>query len=262
MPISNRLARLIREHRPAIGMWINLSDPGVAQIAAIAGYDWVMIDTEHNPFTESQILGLLHCLREHDVTPVVRVRGNREECVKWVLDAGAGGIIVPSLKNAADARHAVEICKYFPLGMRGYGPNRASDFWSKGKQYLEAANQDIVLIGQIELASALAEADSICQLPGLDGVWIGPTDLAQSLGQLGNPDHPSVQAGIETVVETAIRHGKPWGIPTGSLWDYERYMKRGGVLMTLGSDSRILLSGGTDFVQQARQLRPSERTAP
>lgn len=256
MPISNRLARMIRNRQPAVGMWINLADPGVAQLAAIAGYDWVMIDTEHNPFTESQVQGLLHSLREYDVTPVVRVRGNREECVKWVLDAGAGGIIIPSLRDAADARYAVQIAKYFPLGQRGYGPNRASDFWSRAPQYVETANQDIILIGQIELASAVAEAAEICRIPGLDGVWIGPTDLAQSLGHLGDPAHPEVQLAIASVVETATQQGKPWGIPTGSVEDYERNVRRGGLIMTLGSDTRILLSGGSELVRKARSIAP------
>ncbi|MSO21735.1 MAG: hypothetical protein EXQ58_00470 [Acidobacteria bacterium] len=258
MPLSNRLARLIRGGHPALGMWINLVDPGVAQIAALAGYDWVMIDTEHNPFTESQVQGMLHSLREFDVTPVVRVRGNREECVKWILDAGAGGIVIPALKNAADAYAAVQISKYFPLGERGYGPNRASDFWTRGKQYTETANQDIIVIGQIELASAVAEAKAICEIPGLDGIWIGPTDLAQSLGHLGDPNHPDVQSAIETIIDTATRQAKPWGIPTGSVEDYERYVKRGGQLMTLGSDSRMLLSSGSDFVRKARQVTPSD----
>jgi 4-hydroxy-2-oxoheptanedioate aldolase len=260
MPISGRLARLMRESQPAIGMWINLTDPGVTQIAALAGYDWVMIDTEHNPFTESQVQALLHSLREHDVTPVVRVRGNREECVKWVLDAGAGGIVIPSLKDAEDARHAVEIAKYFPLGRRGFGPNRASDFSTKSSQYVETANQEIVLIGQIELASAVAEAKAICEMPGMDGVWIGPTDLAQSLGHLGNPNHPDVQTAINTVIEAASQHSRAWGIPTGSVDDYERYLKRGAIIMTLGSDSRILLNGGSELVRRARLAAPSGRS--
>jgi 2-keto-3-deoxy-L-rhamnonate aldolase RhmA len=254
VPSSNRLARLIRERRPAVGMWINLSDPGVAQIAALAGYDWVMIDTEHNPFTESQVQGLLHALGGFDVTAIVRVRANREEHVKWILDTGAGGVVIPSIRDTADARQAVEISKYFPLGRRGYGPNRASHFWTRGKEYTANANQETLLICQIELASAVAEVDQICQVPGIDGVWIGPTDLAQSLGHLGDAQHPEVQAAIERVIESANRHGLPWGIPTANVQDYETYVQRAGVLMTLGSDSRLLWSGASEMVSKARAL--------
>lgn len=239
MRFSNRLARRIRERQPAIGTWLNLSDPAVAEIAGIAGFDWVMIDSEHNPVTEAQIQGLLYACAPFDMTAVVRVRANREEHVKWVLDAGAGGIIIPSLRDAADARHAVEIAKYHPLGGRGFGPNRASGFGSR-PDYARLANQDVVLIGQVELASAVEEVDAITSLEGLDGVWIGPADLAQSLGHPGELDHPDVRAAIDRIIASANRNGKPWGTPTVRPEDLERYIQRGGSLMTFGSDTRIL----------------------
>jgi 2-keto-3-deoxy-L-rhamnonate aldolase RhmA len=100
--------------------------------------------------------------------------------------------------------------------------------------------------------------DSICQIPGIDGIWIGPTDLAQSLGHLGNPEHPEVQAAIEKVIVSANQHGKPWGIPTGTVQDCEKYIGQGAVLMTLGSDSRLLLSGATDMVTQAHSVRGNQ----
>ena len=235
-------------------MWVNLCDPGVGQIAALAGHDWIMIDTEHNALTEAQVQGIIHAVSAFDVTTVVRVRANREEHVKWVLDVGAGGVVIPGVLDAADARKAVHIAKYHPLGLRGYGPNRASGFWTEGEQYNATANEDILLICQIELASAVAEIDEICQIAGIDGVWIGPTDLAQSMGHLGNPGHPEVKAAIDTIIETANRHGKPWGIPTGLVADYQRYVERGAVLMLLGSDTRILKSGAGELVTGAREL--------
>ena len=152
---SNRLARLLRENTPAVGMWINMCDPAVAQIAAIAGYDWVMIDNEHNPFNESQVQGLMHALGGHDVTPVVRVRANRTEHVKWVLDTGAGGLVIPSIRDAADAAEAVRITKYHPLGARGFARNRVTGVFIDDEGYVAQANRDIVLICQIELGSAV-----------------------------------------------------------------------------------------------------------
>ena len=170
MNISNRLARLIREGKPTVGMWMNLCDPGVAQIGAGAGYDWIMIDIEHNPLTESQVQGLLHALAGYDVQSIVRVRANSPEHIEWVLDSGAGGIMVPMMRSAADLRHSVEICKYHPLGMRGFGPNRASGYWTKGKEYVATANDDILLIPQIEHPGAVAEIDDIyCPLGNFAG---------------------------------------------------------------------------------------------
>lgn len=254
MNISNQLARRIRDGKPAVGMWINLCDAGVAQVAAAAGYDWVMIDNEHNPLTEAQVQGLLHALQGSDVQSVVRVRANREEHIKWVLDAGAGGILIPGTRDAADARRAVEHCRYRPLGDRGYGPNRASAFFTREKDYVARANTDIVLICQVEHASAVAEIDEICCTDGIDGIWIGPTDLAQSLGHLGAPQHPEVVSAIDTIIDAATRHGRPWGIPTGAPEQFAAYVARGGTLMVLGSDTRILRVEGARFVEQARAV--------
>ena len=252
MHISNRLARLIRESKPAVGMWINLCDPGVAQIGALAGYDWIMIDVEHNPLTESQVQGLLQALAGYDVQSIVRVRANRPEHVEWVLDSGAGGVMVPMMQSAAEFRQCVEICKYHPLGMRGYGPNRASGYWTRGKEYVAASNDDILLIPQIEHLGAVADIDEICQIEGIDGILIGPGDLAQSLGHLENPQHPEVQATIEQIIKAANRHGKPWGIPVGTIEAYKEYVERGGTVMLLGSDTRMLRAMGSEFVNGVR----------
>jgi len=179
--------------------------------------NWVLIDTEHNPLTESHVQGLLYALSGSDVTGMVRVRANREEHVKWVLDAGAGGVIIPSVENAADARHAVEICKYHPLGRRGYGPNHASGFWSRTTEYLANANRDIVLICQIELASAVAEVEEICRIEGIDGIWIGPTDLAQIARPSGRPQPSRRSRGHRQSHRDRQRAEESMGNPRGHL---------------------------------------------
>jgi len=251
MKISHRLIELVSEKQPAIGLWINLSDPGVAHLGAECGYDWLMIDAEHNPLTEAHVQALIYGASAYDTTVVVRVRGNQEENVKWVLDCGAGGVLIPVIRDANDARHAVEICKYAPLGSRGFGPNRASSFWSD-TEYVASANRNIVLICQIELASAVEAADEICSVKGLDGVWIGPGDLAQSLGHLNDPAHPAVQAAIERIIQAANRHGMAWGMPAGNAEEYKRRIQSGGTLMVLGSDTRLIRSGAMQLLREVR----------
>lgn len=251
MKISYRLAELAAKKQPAIGMWINLSDPGVAQLGAQCGYDWLMIDTEHNPLTEGHVQTLIYAASAYNSTVVVRVRGNQEEHVKWVLDCGAGGVLIPVLRDAKDARHAVDICKYGPLGSRGFGPNRASGFWSN-TDYVGSANRNVFLICQIELASAVEVADEICCVKGLDGVWIGPGDLAQSLGHLNDPAHPEVQGAIARVIEAANRHGIAWGMPVGSSEECKRRIHSGGTLMVLGSDTRLIRSGAMQLLRELR----------
>lgn len=257
MHISTRLAQLMRDRRPAVGMWINMGDPALARIAVAAGYDWMFIDTEHNPLTEADVRGLIFALGGADVSSVVRVRANREEHIKWVLDCGAGGVMIPGVGGADDVRHAVSICKYHPLGMRGYGPNLATDFFTEVENYNANANQNIVLICQIELAEAVDHAEEICGIPGLDAIWIGPTDLAQSLGHLGNPAHPDVQVHIDKIIDAAQRAGMPWGIPTTTVEDYQRYVDRGATVMTLGSDTRMLMNTARGLVSDARESKGS-----
>ena len=257
LDISNRLARQIAKNEPAVGMWIDLCDPGVAQIAALAGYDWIMIDNEHNPFTESQVQGMIHSVSRFDMQTIVRVRANNEAHVKWVLDAGAGGIMIPGLRSLAEAEHAVHISKYHPLGCRGYGPLRASGFWTQHDQYKESANNDILLICQIEHKDALDDIDAICRLQAIDALWIGPTDLAQSMGHVAEPQAPEVQEAMGKIIDAANRHGKPWGIPTVLVEDFDAYVQRGGTVMVLGSDTRLLYNGATALTAHVRERRES-----
>ena len=253
MKLSKRTAQLLREKKPALGMWICLCDPGVAQIAALAGYDWVLIDNEHNAFTESQVQGLLHALDGRDTQSIVRARANREEHVKWILDSGAGGVMIPGIKNAAEARMAVEICKYHPIGKRGFGPCRVSGFWKYSEEYISEANNDVLLVCQVELASAVDEIDEICQIQGIDAIFIGPTDLAQSLGHLADAQHPEVKEAIDKVIKSANHHGKAWGIPAASIEDCKDYISRGGTLLTLGSDTGMIYSSASGSVDRFRQ---------
>ncbi len=246
---ESRLARLLAERKPSLGCWITLADPAIAIILARAGYDWVMVDTEHNPFTEVQVQAVIHALRGTDVTPIVRVRSNDAAHIEWVLDTGAGGIIVPMAENAEDVAQAIRVAKYHPLGERGYGPLRATDFWADGTEYNVRANAEVLLICQIERAGAVGDVEQIVQMPGLDGIWIGPGDLAHSLGHMGDVEHPDVQAAIAKIISTANRYGKPWGIPVRTVEDLMRYVKQGAVLQTLGSDSFLLSSGAKEIAQ-------------
>ena len=246
---ESKLAQLLAEGRPALGCWITLADPAIAIILARAGYDWVMVDTEHNPFTETQVQGVIHALRGTDVTPVVRVRGNDAAHIKWVLDTGAGGVIVPMAESADDVSRALVAAKYHPLGQRGYGPLRATDFWADVQEYDARANAEVLLICQIERRGAVDDIEQIVQMAGLDGIWIGPGDLAHSMGHMGDVGHPDVQQAMAKVIDAANGYGKPWGIPVRTAEDLMRYVEQGAVLMTLGSDSFLLNSGAQQLAQ-------------
>ncbi|HOJ31466.1 MAG TPA: aldolase/citrate lyase family protein [bacterium] len=250
--LENKLAKLIREKKPSLGGWINLTDPGIAIIMARAGYDWLLIDNEHHPFTETQIQAMIYALRTTGVTSIIRVRGNDPSHIKWVLDTGAGGIMVPMLENAQDVKKAISYSKYFPLGNRGYSPLRATDFWAFKQEYEEKANREVLLICQIEQPSAVNEIEEIVKLP-VDGVWIGYADLSYSMGYHGNFKHPEVQKAIDKVIDAANKYNKPWGMPAATPEDFALRVKQGALLMIAGSDVYFLNSGATERVRQCRK---------
>lgn len=249
---ENHLAKLIQERKPSLGGWICLGDPGVAVIMAHAGYDWLLIDNEHHPFTETQIQSMIYALRETKTTPIVRVRGNDPSHIKWVLDSGAGGIMVPMIENANDVRKAISYSKYKPLGNRGYSPVRATDFWAYKQEYEERANKEVLLICQIEQPSAVEEIEEIVKLP-VDGIWIGYADLSYSMGYKGDFKHPEVQKSIEKVIETANKYNKPWGMPAATTQDFALRVKQGALLMSSGSDVYFLITGSKERVTQCRK---------
>ncbi|HOL35157.1 MAG TPA: aldolase/citrate lyase family protein [bacterium] len=249
---ENKLAKLIREKKPSLGGWVCLADPGVAIIMANAGYDWLLIDNEHHPFTETQIQAMIYALRTTGVTSIVRVRGNDPSHIKWVLDIGAGGIMVPMIENSDDVKKAIVYSKYFPLGNRGYSPLRATDFWAFKEEYEEKANREVLLICQIEQISAVNEIKKIVQLP-VDGVWIGYADLSYSMGYHGNFKHPEVQKAIDKVIDAANEYGKPWGMPAATPEDFVIRVKQGALLMTSGSDVSFLNSAAAERVRQCRK---------
>lgn len=250
--INNKLARLLKQKKPAVGGWINLCDPGIAIIMAYAGYDWLLIDNEHHPFTETQIQTIIYALRKTGVTPIIRVRGNDPSHIKWVLDAGAGGVMVPMLESVEDVKKAISYSKYPPLGNRGYSPLRATDFWTFKQEYEETANEEILLICQIEQLSAVNEIEEIVKLP-IDGIWIGYADLSFSMGYKGNFKHPDVQKAIEKVINAANKYGKPWGMPAATSEDFKKRVNQGGLLLISGSDSGFISSSASERVQQCRR---------
>ncbi|MCM8817427.1 MAG: aldolase/citrate lyase family protein [Candidatus Omnitrophica bacterium] len=249
---ENRLAKLIREKKPSLGGWVCLADPGVAIIMARAGYDWLLIDNEHHPFTETQIQTIVYALRNTETTTIVRVRGNDPSHIKWVLDTGADGIMVPMIEGADDVRKAISYSKYPPLGNRGYSPVRATDFWAFKQEYEERANKEVLLICQIEQQSAVNEIEEIVKLP-VDAIWIGYADLSFSMGYKGNFRHPDVQKCIEKIIRVANEYKKPWGMPAATPQDFALRVKQGALLMSSGSDVSFLIAGASERVKQCRK---------
>jgi 2-dehydro-3-deoxyglucarate aldolase len=191
-----------------IGSWITLNNPSIAEIMSDAGFDWLCVDLEHTTtdYTEAQLLIL--AIQSKGLKAFVRVGENNARIIKRVLDAGADGIIVPSVNSAQEAKKAVESIKYPPFGNRGVGLARAQAYGFGFDNYRDKTAKDIKLIVQIEHINAIKELDAIIQTEGVDGTFIGPYDLSGSLGKPGQWDESDVKEAIKTYEETALKYDK------------------------------------------------------
>ena len=188
------------QRRVALGTVITLSDPAVSELAAAAGFDFTWIDAEHSPFTIQEIHHHVMALRGTPCAPFVRVPWNEHGIIKPVLDLAPAGVIVPMVNTAELARAAIAACRYPPVGNRGCGTRRAVEYGAKPfAQYLKEAEQEPLVIVQIEHVDAVRNLDEILKVPGLGSICIGPTDLSGSMGKLGQVDDPEVVRVIDEI---------------------------------------------------------------
>jgi 2-dehydro-3-deoxyglucarate aldolase len=179
---------------------------------AAAGYDWVVIDTEHGAINISEVMPLIIAIENRGAIPLVRLAWNDPIQAKVVLDSGAAGVLVPMVNSKEDAQLAVEATKYPPMGARGTGLARAQDYGVAFDEYVRDANRDGLLIVQIEHIEAVNNIDEILSVPGIDGTFIGPYDLSMSMGMPGKLNDPEVETAKQRVLEATMEHGLVPGI--------------------------------------------------
>ena len=249
MPAHNPFKTALAARQPRIGLWLSMADPYLAEAAATCGYDWLLIDGEHAPNDLRGTLAALQAVAPHPGQPVVRVVEGSTALIKQMLDIGAKTLLVPMVDTPEQARAIVAATQYPPQGVRGVGSavGRASQ-WSSRADYLAVADDEICLLVQAETTTALANLEAICAVDGVHGVFIGPADLAASMGHHGNPGHPEVQAAIEGAMKTIIASGKAAGTLTSDPALAQRYLELGCTFVAVGVD--VLM-----FVGAARRLR-------
>ena len=232
-------AALARGERQ-IGLWSSLCSPMVAEIIGGAGFDWILIDTEHSPNDLPEVVAQLQALSTSSATPIVRPAWNDPVLIKRLLDGGAQSLLLPFVQNVAEAKAAVAATRYPPHGIRGVTTSARGGGYGRIKDYLKVAASEICVLVQIETAEALADLEGIAEVEGVDGVFIGPADLAASLGHLGDQAHPNVQAAIKDAVERLNKLGKPAGILTGIEEQAQRYIEWGYAFVAVGADLGLL----------------------
>ncbi|MGE6823377.1 4-hydroxy-2-oxoheptanedioate aldolase [Pseudomonas soli] len=243
MPINTFKQRL-RSGQAQIGLWLGLADPYCAELAANAGFDWLLLDGEHAPNDLRSLLAQLQAVAPYPAQPIVRPVIGDTALIKQLLDIGAQTLLVPMVESAEQARQLVRAMRYPPHGVRGVGSALArASRWNSIPDYLDQADDQMCLLVQVENCEGLANLDAICAVEGVDGVFIGPADLSAAMGQRGNPGHPEVQAAIEEAIVRITRAGKAAGILSADETLARRYIELGAAFVAVSVDTTVLMRG-------------------
>jgi 4-hydroxy-2-oxoheptanedioate aldolase len=243
MPINTFKQRL-QAGEAQIGLWLGLADPYCAELAANAGFDWLLIDGEHAPNDLRGLLGQLQAVAPYPAQPVIRPVIGDTALIKQLLDIGVQTLLVPMVESAAQARELVRAMHYPPNGVRGVGSALArASRWNSIPGYLDKADAQMCLLVQIENLDGLANLDAIAAVEGVDGVFIGPADLSAAMGHRGNPGHPEVQAAIEDAIVRIQKAGKAAGILSADQTLARRYLELGAKFVAVGVDTTVLMRG-------------------
>lgn len=241
--MENALKSALAKGTALRGIWLSLTSPMIAEIVGDAGFDWVLIDGEHAPNDIPTIRAQLQAMRGSKSAVMARPPWNDTVLIKQYMDVGVQNFVIPYVQNVEEAKAAVAATRYPPEGVRGVaGGSRASNF-GREKNYLKESNDAVTVIVQVETAEAMADIEAIAQVPGVDGVFIGPADLAASLGHLGDMDHPDVQAAIKDCAERLNAVGVPACTLSFTPDGAERYIGYGYQLVCIGSDQSCLMGG-------------------
>lgn len=261
---TNHVKDRLRRGEPSIGTWLSLPSPEAAEYVSRLPVDWLVVDTEHNPIDITTLSQMFMAISGTGVAPMVRIPWNTPEHFKRVLDAGAWGIVTPMVNSREEAESAVQAARYHPLGNRSVGGGRHGfSFDTTAIDYYRNANEQVLLIMQIEHIDGVNNVEEIVSVPGIDAVYIGPNDLAASMGLgLGVPlehDDPDLVRAIHHVRDVAKARGLPTGIHTSSAAGVNQRLGEGFQFCAMASELRYMVAGIIDDLREI-DWKASSRT--
>jgi 4-hydroxy-2-oxoheptanedioate aldolase len=249
---QNLFKRALGAGKPQIGLWSSLSSNYTVEVIAGAGFDWLLLDCEHSPNDLENLLTQLQAAAPYPSHCVVRVPWNDMVTIKRVLDIGAQSVLVPYVSTRAEAESAVAYTRYPPGGARGVaGTTRATRF-GRIEDYAKRAQEELCVLVQVETQAALDNLESICEVEGIDGVFIGPADLHASLGHPGEIANPRVKPLIDEAIRRIRRCGKAPGILTPNEADARHWLECGALFVAVGADVGILARGAEALAAKFR----------
>lgn len=255
---KNAFKQALKDKRPQIGLWQALASPSTVEISADAGYDWLLLDAEHAPNDIPLLVSHLRAMRGSASHAIIRPPMGETWMIKQLLDIGVQTLLIPMVESQDEAQALVQAVRYPPRGVRGVGAAlaRASRF-GRIPDYLATANDEICLLVQVESRAGLAALDQIAATEGVDGIFIGPADLAADMGHLGKPGADDVQRAVDHALARIQSHGKAAGILTGDLALARRYLDLGVTFLAIGTDVTLFANATTRLLADFKAMSPA-----
>jgi 4-hydroxy-2-oxoheptanedioate aldolase len=253
----NQFKQALQRRELQIGLWSTLCSNIAAEVVAHAGFDWILLDTEHSPNELPGLMTQLQAMGRSTTTPVVRAAWNDTVLIKRILDIGVQSVLLPYVQTAEEARRAVAAVRYPPRGVRGVSAGSRASHYGRIKDYLHKADEQICLLVQVETRAALGQLEAIAGVEGIDGVFIGPADLSASLGHLGDPQHQETQKALQDAGARLRQLGKAAGILTVVEADARRYIDWGYNFVAVGIDTALLARSADALAKSFSGLIPS-----
>ncbi len=236
----NQFKQDMLERKKLIGCWAALGNPISTEILGLAGFDWLLLDGEHAINDVTTFVPQLMALKDSSSAPIVRPAWNDQVLIKRLLDIGFYNFLIPYVETVEQAKSAVAYTRYPPEGVRGVSVSHRSNGFGTITDYFTKINQNICVVVQIETQQAVDNVEAITAVDGIDGIFVGPSDLSASLGHFGNAKHPEVQAAIKHVFDVAKAQGKACGILAPIEADAHHYIDMGATFVAVGSDLSLL----------------------
>ncbi len=245
----NAFKRGLASGKPQIGLWCGLCSPVGAEILGDAGFDWLLIDTEHAPNDPYAVMQLLQAIQGGETPAVIRVAWNDAVLVKRLLDTGVNTVLFPYVQNEDEAAQAVKAMRYPPEGVRGVATNSRATRFGRIADYALKANGEMCVLVQAETLDAVGRIEAMAKIDGVDGIFIGPADLSASMGYLGQPRHPEVMKVIVDAIKRIRKAGKAAGFLTPNVDDAKMIIAAGANFCAVGSDSGLLVNATNALVK-------------
>jgi len=252
--MENPVKRKLKNGQKTMGGFLQTLSPVAAEIMSRSGFDWLIVDLEHSPGGFENLQCQLQAMNGAGVVPFARAPWNDAVAIKRILDTGVMGVLVPYVNTREEAEAAVAACKYPPQGVRGVaGSPRAAGYTGNTMPYLTSANEETIVMIAVETMEAVANLDEILEVDGLDGVFIGPVDLASSMGYLGDPTQPEVQETIRLIESKVLPSEKFLGTLAVTWEKASACFDKGYQWMVLMQDGAALRKAGDDAVGSFRE---------